>query len=107
MRVLDYILHMPGFQNKDMPTCVLSPENSEVLKNPNSVVVIRCSCGSILVYSAISFFSRSATAFQCLLPVSQALMTFTTMWRHVYIWQLARLEEKNGFLSGGEWLLLY
>lgn len=61
-----------------MPICVLSLENSEALKNPNGVTVVRCSHGSILVYSAIYFFTRrSSAAFQCLLPVSLALiMTF-------------------------------
>lgn len=38
-----------------MPICVLPLENSEALKNPNGVIVIRCSHGSILVYSATCF----------------------------------------------------
>jgi len=101
-------LHTPASRNKDMPICVLSLENSKVLKNANGFVVVRCTSGSILVYSTSCFFQGDLpTAFQCLLPVSQTLMIFTTMWRCVCIWQLARLEEKNGFLSGGELLLLY
>lgn len=70
---------MPAFRNKDMPICVLSLENSEVLKSPNAVIVVECSRGSILASAMIYFFfsRRSSTAFHCLVPVSWSLMTFT------------------------------